>query len=400
MNFQSAPLWRRNLFVCWFGVFATGLGLSQLAPILPLYIRDLGVTDPRLIARLSGLAFGATFIITAVFSPIWGYAADRFGRKPMLLRASLGMAVIIFCMGLVRNTGQLIALRFLQGIVAGYTTACTTLIATQTDREHAGWALGVLSTASVAGALLGPVMGGLLAEALGFRWVFFVTGGLLLVSFVTSLLFVRENFVRHEIAVIPMKEIWRSLPEKELTVTMFICFFVMTLALYSVEPVLTVFVHQISREGSPVALLSGLAFSASGLANLLAAPGLGKLSDRVGPGKILPVSLMAAGLLFIPQAFVTRLWQLVTLRFLLGLTMGGLNPALNTLIKRITPDALTGRIFGLNMAAGYLGVFVGAILGGQTAAWLGIRPVFWVTGALLLANALWVRLRVFGHTEP
>jgi len=173
----------------------------------------------------------------------------------------------------------------------------------------------------------------------------------------------------------------------------------MTLALYSVEPVLTVFVHQISREGSPVALLSGLAFSASGLANLLAAPGLGKLSDRVGPGKVLLVSLLAAGLLFIPQAFVTRLWQLVALRFLLGLTMGGLNPAVNTLIKRITPDALTGRIFGLNMAAGYLGVFAGAVLGGQTAAWLGIRPVFWVTGALLLANALWVRLRVFRHTD-
>ena len=135
--------------------------------------------NTALIEQFSGIAFGVTFIISAIFSPIWGQAADKFGRKPMLLRASLGMAIVIFCMGFAQNVYQLIGLRLLQGVITGYSTACTTLIATQTDKEHAGWALGTLSTASIAGSLLGPMIGGYIEENLGLQNVFFITGALI-----------------------------------------------------------------------------------------------------------------------------------------------------------------------------------------------------------------------------
>lgn len=162
-------MWKRNLIVCWFGMFVTGVGMSQIAPVLPLYIKHLGVDNADSVAQFSGIAFGITFIVSAIFSPIWGLAADRFGRKPMLLRASLGMAIVISCMGFAPNVYVLIALRLLQGTITGYSTACTTLIATQTDKEHAGYALGTLSTASIAGALLGPTIGGFIAESMGLQ---------------------------------------------------------------------------------------------------------------------------------------------------------------------------------------------------------------------------------------
>ena len=177
------PMWRRNLFVCWFGFFVASVGMSQIAPIMPLFIRRLGVEGPALIAQFSGIAFGITFIISAIFSPIWGHAADRFGRKPMLLRASLGMAVVVFSMGFAPNVYVLIALRLAQGAITGYSTACTTLIATQTDKEHAGWALGTLSTGNITGSLLGPMIGGYIGDKLGLQNVFFMTGALLLISF-------------------------------------------------------------------------------------------------------------------------------------------------------------------------------------------------------------------------
>lgn len=166
-------LWRRNLIVCWFGAFVTNIGLSQIAPVLPLYIRHLGVQNTALIEQMSGIAFGIIYITLAAFSPIWGHLADKFGRKPMLLRSSLGMAIIIFSMGFVQNVYQLIFLRFLQGTVSGYTTACTTLIATQTDKEHAGWALGSLATASIGGSLLGPMIGGFIEDNFGLKNVFY-----------------------------------------------------------------------------------------------------------------------------------------------------------------------------------------------------------------------------------
>jgi MFS family permease len=388
-------VWRRNLFVCWFGIFVASIGMSQIAPVLPLYIKYLGITSTALIAQLSGIAFGITFIMSAIFSPVWGHAADIYGRKPMLLRASLGMAIVIFSMGFAQNVYVLILLRLLQGAITGYGTACNTLIATQTDRAHAGWALGTLSTASIAGSLVGPMIGGFIAENLGLKNVFFITGGLMFIAFITTALFIKESFKREDKKTPGVKEIWNSVPEKSLTITMFVTFFILAVALYSVEPIITVYISQLSGNTAHVALLAGMAFSVSGLANIIAAPRLGKLSDKIGAHRVMLVSLIAAGLIFIPQVFVKNPWQFIGLRFLLGITMGGLTPSVYILIKRITPDNLTGRVFGFNMSAGYLGVFGGAVFGGQVAALFGVKYVFLITGALLLLNAIWVYFKVY-----
>jgi DHA1 family multidrug resistance protein-like MFS transporter len=389
------PIWKRNLIVCWFGMFVAAIGMSQIAPVLPLYIKHLGVTNAASIAQFTGLAFGITYIISAVFSPIWGHAADKFGRKPMILRASLGMAVVIGCMGFAPNVYVLIGLRLLQGAITGYGTACTTLIATQTDMEHAGYALGTLATSNIAGSLLGPMIGGYIAESLGFQPVFFITGALLLIAFIITALFVKESFTREDKKTPRIKEIWNMVPEKSLMITMLVTFFILTVALYSVEPIITVYITQISRNTSHIALIAGMAFSASGLATILAAPRLGKLSDKIGAQKVMLVALVVAGLIFIPQAFVKNPWQLMGLRFLLGLTTAGLMPSVNILIKKITPASLTGRVFGFSMSAGYLGVFGGAVLGGQVTAWFGIRYVFFITSGLLLINAVWVYFKVY-----
>lgn len=329
------------------------------------------------------------------FLPIWGVAADKFGRKPMLLRSSLGMAIIVGCMGFATNVHVLIGLRLLQGVITGYATACTTLIATQTDKEHTGYALGTLSTAGIAGSLLGPSIGGFIEEGFGLRNVFFITGGLLLIAFFTTAFFVKEVFTREDKKTLNFKEVWQLLPEKSLTITIFVTFFVLTVALYSVEPVMTVYITHLSHHSGHIALISGLTFSASGLANIIAAPRLGKLSDRIGVHKVMLVALVAAGIIFIPQAFVSNPWQLMGLRFLLGIFAAGLIPSVNVLIKKITPAPLTGRVIGFSMSGGYLGVFSGALLGGQVAAWFGVQYVFLITGVLLLLNAVWVYFNVY-----
>jgi MFS family permease len=385
--------WKRNLLICWFGCFATATGLSQLAPVLPLYIEHLGIHNTAEIEQWSGIAFGVTFIIMAIVSPLWGQAADKYGRKPMLLRASLGMAVVITCMGFVQNVYQLVGLRLIQGAVSGFVSAAITLVATQAPKERAGWALGTLSTGAVGGMLLGPLIGGYVAEIWGFRSVFFSTGALLLVSFTASLLFVQENFTPPSNKVLSFREVWNLVPNPQTMITMFITTFILQLALLSIEPILTVYVGQL-HVTSHVALISGMIFAASGLANMLTAPQLGKLSDRIGPHKVMLVSLIAAGILFIPQALVTNPWQLMGLRFLLGITVGGLLPSINTLVMRNTPSAITGRAFGFNQSAQFLGSFGGSLLGGQVAATFGIHYVFFVTGALLLLNALWVYMTI------
>lgn len=376
-------------------MFVTGIGMSQIAPILPIYVSDLGTFDQGMINQLSGLAFGITFLVSAIFSPIWGSVADRYGRKPMLLRASLGMGVVIFLIGFAPNVEILIILRLLLGTIAGYITACNTLIATQTDKENAGFALATLSTANVAGSLLGPIVGGFTGDIFGPRPVFFITGTLLFVAFIATLLFVKENFVREDKEVEKMKDVLRKMPYKSLTIVLSVTLFVIMLGLYSIEPIMTIYVMGMAVDSSYIALISGLAFSLSGLGNIIAAPWLGRYSDRHGAHKVLFIALIAAGICYIPQAFVSSPWQLMVLRFLLGLTLGGMAPSVLILLKKITPDHYVGRIFGIAMSAQYLGTFAGAIFGGQVSAALGIPSVLVITGVMMFTNAVWVYLRVY-----
>lgn len=389
------PVWKRNLFACWIGVFIAAIGMSEVAPILPLYLHHLGIQNASLVSRLSGITFGCTYLVSAIFSPIWGHAADRIGRKPIILRAGLGLSIIYLLMGLAPNVTVLLILSMVQGAFTGYGSACTPLIATQTEKEHVGYALGMLSTASVAGSLLGPIVGGAIEDVLGLQAVYFIMSGLLFVAFTVTMLFVKESFVWENKKSQGLREIWNSVSQKELTIVIWITFFVLTIGLYSIEPIMTQYVSQLHPDAGHVALISGLVFSASGISNIISAPKLGNLSDKIGAQKVILIALIAAGILYIPQAFVQNPWQLLAFRFLLGFAMGGLIPSVNIMIKKITPNVLTGQIFGLNMSFGYLGVFAGSVVGGQIAGQFSIRYVFYVASALMLLNATWVYFRAY-----
>lgn len=382
--------WQKNLWVCWFSVFIVSVGMSQMAPMLPLYITQLGIHDTAAVERWSGIVFGSNFISLTIFSPIWGSFADKYGRKPMVLRASLWLSIIMSSMGFVHSVYQLAGLRILQGALSGFQSAAITLVATQTPQDRSGWALGTLFTGQVGGTLLGPLIGGYLSEIIGLRGVFITIGGLCFIAFIASFLFIKEEVVVANEKTLSFREVWHQLPNRKLTGCLLVTTFVMQLALMSIQPIITVYIAQLSSDMTHVALIAGAVFAASGFASMLAAPKLGRLSDRIGPQKVLLAALIVAGVIFIPQAFVENDWQLGILRFVLGLATAGLLPSVNSLIRRSTPDFISGRTYGYNQSAQFLGMFGGSLFGGQIAAAFGIPSVFFLTGALLLLNALWV----------
>lgn len=387
--------WKKNLIVCWISMFIMTSGTSQVAPVLPLYVEYLGIHGAAEISQWAGLAFGINFISMAIFSPIWGKAADQYGCKAMVLRASLWMAVIMVCMSFAQDVYQLIILRALQGAMAGFISAMVPLVASQTPQEKIGWALGVMSTGQVGGTLIEPLFGGLLAETLGFRSVFLSIGVLSFFAFFASLFFIKEKFVPPAAKNGSIYEIWDMLPDKKLMIAMFITTLMLQLSLMSIQPIISVYVMTLSHDEAPVALISGAIFAASGFASVIAAPILGRLSDRIGSPKVILGALIFAGILFIPQAFVSSALELGILRFLLGLATAGLLPSINALVKQSVPNQIVGRAFGFNQSAQHFGAFGGAVLGGQAAAAFGLTSVFFFTGTLLLMNAVWVYQTIY-----
>ena len=183
--YETGTHWRRNLWVCVGGSFPTIVGMTLLVPFLPLYVRELGASTDAEVLRWSGIAYGAPFFTAALTAPLWGVLGDRYGRKSMLIRASLGMTVAMSLIGLAQTVWQLVALRLLVGLLGGYSSAATILVAAQAPKERSGWALGVLSSGIMAGAVVGPLLGGVLPEVIGIRRTFFFTGALIFCAFLS-----------------------------------------------------------------------------------------------------------------------------------------------------------------------------------------------------------------------
>lgn len=380
--------WKVNIISVWFGCFFTGLAISQILPFLPLYVEQLGVRSHQALSMWSGLTFSVTFLVSAIVSPMWGSLADRKGRKLMLLRASLGMAVAIFLQAFATNVWQLFILRAVMGLTSGYIPNAMALVASQVPRERSGWAISTLSTAQISGVIVGPLLGGYMADHLGLRMVFFVTAALLMVSFTVTLLLIKEGG-RPKISKaerLSGKAVIATLPYPMLMLSLFVTTLVIQLCNGSIGPILALFIKDLASNSSNIAFMSGFIAAVPGISALISAPKLGKLGDRIGTARVLMATLIVSIALFFMMSFVTSPMQLGVLRFLLGFADGAMLPAVQTLLVKYSSDQVTGRIFGYNQSFMYLGNVVGPLLGAGVSAMAGFRWVFIATAIVILIN--------------
>jgi len=372
--------------------FIMSLALSVASPILPLFLPQIGVPTGGPVEFWAGVLASLNAFVAAFASPFWGSMADRTGRKAMVLRSSLAICFFTALMGLSSHLWQLLALRACMGAFSGFSASAIALVATQVREERLGFALGWLSTGQLIGSLMGPVLGGSLADLTGsYRIVFFWTSGFAALAATVAYLGVRENFVRPASKV--KGPIWRSLGQVARTRGLLPLFFVLLLAQFgvrTVQPVVTLFVQDLVGWQPGLATLAGFAFSVTGLADLLASPFLGKRSDVLGYRRVLLTSLLGAALMSLPQSMVGAYWQFLALRFGLGVFVGGILPTANALVGRLVPSSQRGLVYGLTASATFLGSSMGPFVGGSIAAAAGIRWVFVLTGLLFLANLLWV----------
>ena len=380
--------WKRNVYICTLAAFITSVGMSQLAPMLPLYIQSLGVTDQGEVARWAGIIFAMNFVTLAVFSPIWGRLSDRYGRKIMCLRAVIWLAVINFGMGMAQHVYHLVILRLLQGALSGFLATAIPLVSSESPTHRAGWALGVFYTGQISGTLIGPLLGGWLAETVGFRHTYFVVAAFCLLSSLAIMGIHETRKVSNTAAVkASNRDAFASLPRPTALYGVFVTTFTLQFSLMCIEPILTVYIAGLAPESDHIALISGAVFSSAGFASVLFGSRLGSLSDRIGTQKVLFGALLTACAVAIPQAFVTAPWQLGALRFIHGIAVAGLMPSINHLIKEFVPQEFLGRMYGINQSFQFIGMSSGAIFGGFIAEHFGISVLFFLAAAMLLASA-------------
>ena len=377
--------WRKNLYILWGVQFLAMAGMNLVVPFLPLFIRELGVTDPQELARWSGLVFSGPFLLSLIATPLWGTLGDRYGRKMMVLRALIGLAISQVIIGFSQDVYQLFFFRIIQGGISGFIASSLALVSTSTPKDRIGYALGLLQSSTAAGMLIGPLIGGVLADLVGFRHIFFITAVFCFISAVAVAAFVKELHIPEKdgrkFRVIDNALLMLS--DKRLRV-IGLTLLVSQISVFMVEPIFTLYVESFGSGVTYLSTLAGSLFSVTGFFMIFSAPWWGRLNDKSGKKRNLCAALLTLGLFYLLHVAVYNLVQLGFLRAFLGFARGGVLPALYALVSISASNEQKGGIMAIAASLTICGKLVGPMLGGFIASHFGYNAVFLVNGSILL----------------
>ena len=393
--------WERNVWALALVVFIAFVGFQFFSPFLPLYVIELGVTDPTRVALWSGLITAVTPAVSGLVGPLWGRVADRVGRKIMMIRSLAGFVIIVAAMGLVTSVTQLLVLRALQGVIAGFSIFAMALASVSCPKDKVPVAIGRVQGAQLLSVAVGPAAGGYVASHFGLRYAFFVTAGMCAVALVGLILLFTEtrpeaggaDGARAESSV-TLRDILGGPGFPLVLGLLFIGQFIdrgLSLLVPLKVAVLPDVGHIAATSGEIIALA---AVCATG-----SAVAAGRLAQRWPPQRLLLVALLAGGLPCALMAWAPGWPSLMLLRCLTGLFLGGALTLAYSLGGALVPGERRGAAFGWLALAVQIGTAVSPLATGGLAA-LSLPGAFllggglaWLGGALLLLGARSLRLR-------
>jgi MFS transporter, DHA1 family, multidrug resistance protein len=385
------PTWKRNLYAIFVAELLAIAGFNVSIPIIPFYLGQLGVTDPASLKLWVGIAQSAGAVTLAILSPIWGRLADSYGRRLMLLRSMFGGFVVLGLMGFVTQPWQLVVLRGLQGALTGTIAAATVLVASGTPEAEIGYGLGLLQTAVFAGASLGPLVGGVLSDAFGYRVPFWATSLLLAAAGLIVLAFVKEEFQPTRPSGSLARRIlpdFGVLTRSKGLLSLLIAVGTVQVANSVVGPILPMFIQSLAPDSTLVGSTTGLVLGASALAAAVASALVGKVSHRIGYRRALILCVVGSAMLTVPQAFVRTTTGLLVWRVVGALFLGGTSPTVNATIASLAERAHHGAVYGLSSSISSIGMSMGPMVGAAVGMAWGYPAVFLTTAAILLATAV------------
>jgi DHA1 family multidrug resistance protein-like MFS transporter len=369
------------------------IGMSMVIPFLPLYVKDLGVTDPSELKRWSGLVMSGVFITAVIATPIWGWLGDRVGKKKMVIRAIFGLALSQFLIGLSSDVFELFLFRMLQGTLSGFIAAALALVSSNTPKEKSGYAIGFLASSTAAGNMLGPFVGGMLADAFGYRNVFFITSVLCFISGMLVMFFVKEINRSYNSENNVLDNYRLVFENKNIKYAMYLLI-VSAASISMIQPMFALFIENRAGSVPYIATLTGSIFGVMGIFQVISSPIWGKRNDRKGIRKNLAFALIGAGIGYASHVLTTGTWQLIPVRAFLGFCAGGVLPSLYTYINSNIPMERKGGIMGIASSFTLFGNMLGPFSSGYIASYTSIEFIFVLSGALLVLAGIFVYFKL------
>lgn len=383
--------WKVVLALLTCNVLFMSASYTMIIPFLPMYLtNELGVDDTS-VSLWAGLSFSVTFFVSAVMAPIWGRIADRKGKRLMAMRASLLIAVSYLLGGIVTSPEQLIIVRVFHGFASGLWPMDLAIMTLYAPQERLGFSLGIMQGTLTAGGVVGPLLGGVLAELFGMRTSFYIGGLALFINFLAFTFIIKEPPMPKSSVPLTAEEknpmhLWHI----PILRTMMIVSTLAQMVLYILMPVITTYIKALAGSMDNIVFVAGAVFSLSGIAGAIAAPLWGIYGTRRTYFNSMFLAMLFGGIMFTLQGIPDTLMPFAVMQFGVGLFIAGIQPSLNAIIAQHTPPQLKGSVFGLLFSAQQIGGAAGPLLGGVVATYLGMHYLFPTAGSILLMLALFV----------
>ena len=383
--------WKVVLALLTCNVLFMSASYTMIIPFLPMYLtNELGVDDTS-VSLWAGLSFSVTFFVSAVMAPIWGRIADRKGKRLMAMRASLLIAISYLLGGIVTSPEQLIIVRVFQGFASGLWPMDLAIMTLYAPQERLGFSLGIMQGTLTAGGVVGPLLGGVLAELFGMRTSFYIGGLALFINFLAFTFIIKEPPMPKSTVPLTAEEknpmhLWHI----PILRTMMIVSTLAQMVLYILMPVITTYIKALAGSMDNIVFVAGAVFSLSGIAGAIAAPLWGIYGTRRTYFNSMFLAMLFGGIMFTLQGIPDTLMPFAVMQFGVGLFIAGIQPSLNAIIAQHTPPQLKGSVFGLLFSAQQIGGAAGPLLGGVVATYLGMHYLFPTAGTILLLLALFV----------
>jgi DHA1 family multidrug resistance protein-like MFS transporter len=373
---------RRAVAVVAAGEFTVTAGLTTVVPFLPFHLAELGA-GPATRQLWAGVALVAPAAALMLAAPLWGWVGDRLGRRWMLVRALVGLGASLLAMALVTTPAAFVACRLAQGAFGGATDAAAAYLTSELAASQRGRALGYLHSATAAGAFTGPLAGGLLAGAYGYRVLFLSVAAAVLAAAAAAWRLLSE---RHEPQTMPARRpgfvgVSRLLRHPH-TRACLLAGVAINIATYGLITLIGPHVEHIVGDTADATRWVGLLQAATWLVAVLGASWWGRWNDARSPVAGLGAAALACALAVGGQALLLPVPALLVLRVVQGASASAVVPSAYLAAGRLGAGGCEGSYVGSANSMLVGGQIAGGLLAGSVSGLLGIPTTITVLGGV------------------
>lgn len=394
MKIKKLPLWKRNLYAVWLTQFLSLLGFAFCVPILPYYIQELGVTEPNAIKLYTGLISTIPAVALGIMAPIWGAAADKFGKKPMLVRAMFFAFFVLVALGFAQNVNQVLIIRLMQGLLTGTVAASYSLIAAGTPDENMSYAIGLLASSIFIGNSSGLAIGGLIADAVGYRASFYIGAGIMLAGMIFVLIFVKEIKSGKQESGIEsferkskkgrLKDLKAFVPVAAAVLPMI---FIIRITRTLTDPYIPIYIQEIRNTMEGSASVAGIIRAVASIATAIAGMFIVRLGDKFNKYRLSALLLAVGAVMAIPLFITDSLIVFTIFNFFVFLSIGGVDPIMSSQASLMVSSEKRGVLFGLITMVGSFGWAIAPMIGSFVSIRFSTKAIFVAFSILMMLCA-------------